>query len=702
MKIYITSLLLIFSVALSAQTNNEYLKLGDAAMASGQYSNAVYYYGYTLFKIEAEVDNTYYPYEISTKYETPTRTERGAIEPPKNPTPKEINVIHKLALAYLKTDDFENSEIWFKAAVDNPLDSDPNARYHYGLALMANEKYEAAAQQFELFQEEIGDENNRYYRRALDQLANCQFALNPTNTNDEIGAFLMDSTFNAGSTSLGIQFTSDKHVLYSSARIDPNAKFQAAKRKEEMFLLDLYIVNIDERGNYGTPEQFPFSVSAAEYHNGSAVLSPDGYSLFFTKMNPENTNETEIYVSKKFNNTWMQPFPMDKNVNAEGSRSMTPFYSEIDSSLYFASTRPGGLGGLDLWRTKITANGETVEPQNLGPTVNTPFDEFAPFIHLPSLALYYSSGGHIGFGGQDIFVNKWNLKMNSFEEAINAGAPVNSSRDDSYFVLNEKQDIGYVTSNRETCEDCDSIYNLKVFCNKLYEVRKPALKFSVRGYVYDKNTNEVLPHAKIDFKDVSYYWEHFSIEADENGYYEQDLIPNLELFMKASLLDYFADKAIISNVNEIESKIYEQDFYLERIPDKEITIEGIEYDFDKATIRPESAIILDRLIEFLELNSNLKIEIRSHTDIRGEDAYNYALSERRAQSVVDYLTAHGISIERLIPQGYGETLPAEVPDKAGNMVTLTPAYIQSLPWQEREEAHQRNRRTAFFVLDQNQ
>ena len=148
----------------------------------------------------------------------------------------------------------------------------------------------------------------------------------------------------------------------------------------------------------------------------------------------------------------------------------------------------------------------------------------------------------------------------------------------------------------------------------------------------------------------------------------------------------------MSNIGETESKVYEQDFYLRKIPKGEMVIEGIEYDFDKATLRPKSKEILDNVVKFLELNDNISIEIRSHTDFRGSDSYNLSLSQRRAQSVVDYLISNGIARERLIAKGYGETEPAEVPDKDGNMVTLTPAYIKALPTKdEQEEAHQRNR-----------
>jgi outer membrane protein OmpA-like peptidoglycan-associated protein len=418
-------------------------------------------------------------------------------------------------------------------------------------------------------------------------------------------------------------------------------------------------------------------------------------------MDPDNRNETKIYASRKFNNQWLKPFALDKNVNLDGFRSMNPYLTD-DNTLYYASNRPGGEGGMDIWLTKIGPNGETTIPQNVGNQINTADQEVTPFFHEASRTLYFSSGGHIGFGGLDVFSSKWDEDTDWFGKTTNAGSPINSARDDSYFIIDETLQTGYVTSDRESCIECDSIYNLSVHCNKIYEIQKPEMKFYISGYVYDVATNEILPGATVEFKDVSYKWEHFELVADENGYYEHELTTNLELFMRASQKDYFADKALVFTAGETNSKDYKQDFYLEKIPKGEITIEGIEYDFDSANLRPISEDILDNLIEFLELNSNLKIEIRSHTDERGNDDYNLELSDRRAKSVVDYLVDNGIPRDRLVPKGYGETKPAEIPDENGEIVILTPEYIYGIQSTTRQdELHQKNRRTAFFVLEQN-
>jgi len=696
--------ILFSSGSLFAQTNNELIKLGDAAMVNGQYSNAVSYYAFILYKIQQGEEALYYPYEITTAYKEPKKNADGTVSPPESPTAKEIDLIHKLADAYRLADDYKNAEIWYAAALKNPKEQFPYAQFFYGVSLMYNSKFEEATVQFEQFQQANNDPDNQYYQLATSKIASCQFAMNAENTKAGVTVMNPGAVLNDGSTSFGLQFVSEEYMIFSSARLSntPDSMSTEETNPLEFYLLDIYLVKLNEDGTFGTVEKFPFDINTQDYHEASAVISSDGNSLFFTKMDPSNRNETKIYASRKFNHTWLSPFPLDNNVNMDGFRSMNPYLTADGKTLYYSTNRPGGEGGMDIWMTTIGPNGETTEPINLGNQINTFDDEMTPFYHDITKTLYFASGGHIGFGGLDIFFSKWNEETEWFGASSNTGAPINSSRDDSYYIIDNQLRKGYLTSDREACTECDSIYNLSIHCNKIYEVVRPEMKFFISGYVYDIATKEIIPGATIDFKDVSYKWEHFEMIADENGYYEHELAPNLELFMRASKTDYFADKALVFTLGATESKNYTQDFYLEKIPKGEITIEGIEYDFDSANLRPESKLILDSLIIFLELNSNLTIEIRSHTDLRGNDGYNLSLSERRAQSVVDYLVDHGIPRERLKPKGYGETMPAEVPGTDGAIVKLSPEYIEALPDKDsKEKAHQRNRRTAFFVLEQN-
>lgn len=686
------------------QTNKELLRMGDAAMINGQYTNAVHFYSYILHKIQAGDELRYYPFEVTTAYQEPEKDSTGAIGPPSNPDSKEIIIINKLADAYRRADDYKHAEIWYVAALEHPMEQFPYAQYFYGISLMYNSKFSEAQGQFEEFQQKNGDPDNKFYRLSNDKIASCQFAMNPGNTKELITISNLDSLINKGSTSFGLQFASPEFMIFSSARLDetPDSMLLEDRNALEYYMLDIYTVKINEDGSFQEPVKFPFEINSADYHEGSAVISSDGNTMFFTKMDPNNRNETKIYVSRKFNNQWLKPQAMDNGVNMDGFRTMNPFLSADGTILYYSSNRPGGEGAMDIWQASIDPNGNTSEPQNMGSAINTSADEISPFYHENTKTLYFASAGGIGFGGLDIFISQWNEDSDWFGHSVNAGSPINSSRDDSYFIIDESLKTGYVTSDRDACKECDSIYNLSVHCNRIFQINKPEMKFFISGYVYDIATNEVIPGAKIEFKDVSYKWEHFEIVADENGYYKHELEPNLELFMRASQKDYFADKAIVFTLGATESKDYEQDFFLEKIPKGEITIEGIEYDFNSAKLRPASEDILDNLIEFLELNSNLKIEIRSHTDLRGNDAYNLDLSDRRAKSVVDYLVDKGIPRERLVPKGYGETKPAEIPDESGNIIILSPELINSISSEDkREEYHQRNRRTAFFVLEQN-
>lgn len=700
--IRILSLLIFTLVSFGSfsQTNAELLKMGDAAMVNGQYTNAVYYYAFILYKVKQGEEAAYYPYEITTTYKEPKKNEQGNIVPPANPTKKEISLINKLASAYLNADDYENAELWYQAAINYTDPEFKHPRYYYGLSLMYNEKFEEAKVQFEQYQTENGDPEDKFYQESASKIVSCQFALNPANSESKIELIEVSSDVNKGTANYGTSYVADNYILYSSARTLENVN-DSLTNPLEKFLLDLYLAPINADGSIGQAERLPYPLNSQDFHEGNAVLAADGNTIYFTRMNPDNRNETKIYGGKKINGNWLEPYLLDPHVNVDGFRSLSPSLSNDGEKLYFSSDRPGGEGGLDLWYVKLTPDGQTGRAINLGNAINTSGDEISSFFHAKSQTLYFSSTGHIGFGGEDIYYSIYDAETDVFKQANNLGAPVNSSADDNYYIIDEKLQNGFFTSNRDVCSECDSIYSLNVHCNKLYQFRSPEIRFSIKGYVYDKTTKEIIPNAKIEFKDVSYAWAHFEIYADENGYYEHELIPDLELFMRATQTDYFADKAIIITIGETESKVFTQDFYLEKIPKGEITIEGIEYDFDSANLRPESMLILDNLIEFLELNDNLVIEIRSHTDQRGNDDYNLRLSERRAQSVVDYLVAHNIPIERLKPKGYGETMPAEITNEAGEVAIMTIEYIADLATKaEREVAHQRNRRTAFFVLEQ--
>jgi outer membrane protein OmpA-like peptidoglycan-associated protein len=369
-------------------------------------------------------------------------------------------------------------------------------------------------------------------------------------------------------------------------------------------------------------------------------------------------------------------------------------------TLYFSSNRPGGEGGLDLWKIALDETGNvTGEAENLGRPVNSELDEVSPFYHEVSSTFFFSSNGHNSIGGLDIFKSAYNKRKKTYKTPVNLGLPINSSKDDSYILWDNMMKKGFFASDRQ---DCPAGH-----CYDIYEVTNEPITIVLHGHVYDSETNEILVNAELTFKDIGFKLDPFVLRTDDKGYYRTELEQNQELFIKAQMPSYFADAGSVNTKPITESTVLVQDFYLNPIPTDEIEIDGIEYDFNSANLRPKSKEILDKLEEFLELNNNLIVEINSHTDSRGSDSYNEKLSKRRAKSCVDYLISKGVSKSRLKAKGYGEKQPnflknaskKPVLNSNGERIILTEAYIKSQDTEVvREDYHQKNRRTSFKVV----
>lgn len=686
--------ILFIPVLSNAQSKKVWLYKADEAYENRDYATALRYYHMVL-------DDTLGMSTMVLPYEVTLSNQKLKSDSSATPDEKMVSITdyvnHQMAMCYRLSHDYPNAAAYFKMSSEKS--GYPDDLYYYGLMLMYQSKYEDAQKTFEAY---VGkpDISENMMKRAFREISGCRYAMEVQEPEEKITVELADtSIFNAGTSSFAAMYwgTGYDKVIFTSARsggiiLDPETQ-------DSEYLCDLYWSEKDENGSWSRAHNFGRPLNSAR-HDASGSFYNN--FIYYTRWSDENRKEKNIYLARMIDMKFFESLKLDSTVNMAGFQSINPFVTSDGKYLFFSSNRPGGYGGFDIWRIELDEYGNpTGEPYNLGEPLNSEYDELAPFFHEVSGSMFFSSDGHASMGGLDIFKSNYDPEADYFEMPVNLGIPINSAHDDSYYVTDGDIRNGFITSNRAECTDCDSLYTLCSHCYKIYNIVQPEPVFKIKGYIYDEVTEEVIPNAKVEFKDVSYQWEHFELIADENGYYEHDLIPNLELFMRASAKGYFADKAVVFTKGELYSKVYRQDFYLEQIPEGEITIEGIEYDFDSANLRPVSMEVLDRLIEFLELNHNLKIEIRSHTDERGNDKYNLGLSERRAQSVVDYLIAHGIPQERLVAKGYGETMPAEIKDASGNVITLTPAFIYSQPDKDvQEEYHQRNRRTAFFVLEE--
>ncbi len=608
---------------------------------------------------------------------------------------------HQIALCYMRTYDYKRAVASFRESAQ--LDSYPEDLYYLGVAQMNNNQHEDAVNTFENY---IRSENysDSLLRSAQLLITGCYYAMDESNMKKKVTVSILDTTvFNKGTSSFAPQFFGrEDRLMFTSARgggviLDPEKQVSA-------FLCDLYWTEMDEQGNWKEATNFGRPLNSAQ-HDASSSFNPLKLNeqqsvIYYTRWSDANRTKKAIHMSRMVNFKFYESFKLPESINVEGYQSINPFVSMDGKTLFFSSDRPGGQGGLDIWKIELDESGLPIgEPENLGRPVNSELDEQAPFFHEVSSTLFFSSNGHNSIGGLDLFKTSYNKENKAYGSPENLGLPINSSMDDSYVIWDKFLRKGYFASDREPCENGH--------CYDIYEITNEPILIALEGNVYDSETEELIPGASLNFKDIDFILPDSTLTADQEAYYYRALGQNQEFFIKATMPGYFADAASVNTRPITQSMTLVQDFYLRPIPKDEIEIEGIEYDFDKATLRPRSMEILDELYEFLELNSNLVVEINSHTDSRGSDAYNLDLSRRRAQSCVDYLVSKGISKERLVAKGYGETQPNYLKsekkqpllDSSGNRIILTEDYINKQQSKDiQEEYHQRNRRTAFMVV----
>ena len=456
---------------------------------------------------------------------------------------------------------------------------------------------------------------------------------------------------------------------------------------------DIFFSKKDEKGNWSRPEVVDGGLNT-EHDEGAPAFSPDGSTMYLARAVRQDWPTTvEIYTSSRSEAKWGAPQKFE--ITADTLSNYTdPFVSPDGQWLYFASDMPGGQGGTDLWRINLKDKHGTLE--NLGPQINTKGNERFPNMRTDSL-LYFASDGHPGMGGLDLFVAKMQPRDKEDKYIMdrwtieNMGVPMNSSADDFGITFGEGES-GFFSSNRGDARGYDHIFSFV----------KPDLQIWISGYVVDKD-DEPVPNAVIRI--VGDDGSNQKTAARPDGYFKFDLQRGVKYAMLASAEGYLNARQEFESDNAEEDAEYNVDFILAAMFKAQI-IENIFYDFDKAVLRDESKLALDSMVMLLKEHPNIVIEMASHTDRVGTAKYNQGLSQRRAQSVVDYLIANGIPRERLKPAGYGESRPKTVTKRIHSQypqfeegVTLTEEFIKGLSKEDQEAADQINRRTEFTVID---
>ena len=448
---------------------------------------------------------------------------------------------------------------------------------------------------------------------------------------------------------------------------------------------DIFYVQKDEKGKWGKPQAIASELNSV-YDEGACCFSPDGKTMYLTQCttDPYYPRYARIMVSTRTDAAWSKPKEL---VIAHDTLSSFahPAVSPDGQWLYFVSDMTGGMGGLDIWRCRLLTSTEVGYAENLGEPVNTPGDEMFPTFR-PNGDFYFSSNGHPRLGGLDVFfIAAGDKKIH------HPGYPLNSQGDDFGMTFEGKLNQGFFCSNRGDLRGFDNIYS---FYN-------PEIVQTIKGWVYEQDGYE-LTAAQVYM--VGNDGTNLKLSVRSDGSFTQEIKPDVDYVLLGTCKGYLNHQEQIRVESSKTSQEYVLQFPLANIS-APVLIDNIFYDFNKATLRPESQKALNELVQLLNENPNVTIELSAHTDCRGSDAYNEQLSQRRAESVVAYLIAHGIAADRLTPKGYGESKPKRIKKRVAEKYeflkegdVLTEEMISALPEELQELCHQMNRRTEFKVL----
>lgn len=434
-----------------------------------------------------------------------------------------------------------------------------------------------------------------------------------------------------------------------------------------------FYYSVKENGEWQLRKELGSPVNTS-YNEGAQCISPDGHYLFYTLCNTDfGYGSCDLYWAKRIGNRWSRPKNFDAPVCTKYWESQ-PAIAPDGKTIYFASNRPGGYGGIDLWKTEMTEEGVFSIPENLGPEINTSGDETAPFIHVDGRTLYFVSDGHVGMGGKDIFFSSLGLD-GKWQTPVNLGSPINTANDEINIVINASGTTGYLSSDKEGGFGGQDLYSFT-----LDERIRPTPVTYIKGKVQDENTLAPL-QTKIELIDLNTKQTITSTTSDPiTGEFLACILTGSNILMNVSHPHYpFYSENFQLKKTYTELEPFEKNILLKK-PEigESFVLRNIFFDFDKSDLKPESNVELDKLVNYLKTNKSIVIEIGGHTDNKGSDTYNEQLSLSRAEAVYQYLISKGIKAERLSYKGYGESKPI-----ADNNT---------------EEGRAENRRTEFKII----
>jgi outer membrane protein OmpA-like peptidoglycan-associated protein/tetratricopeptide (TPR) repeat protein len=581
-----------------------------------------------------------------------------------NELKKAINEDGKFIEAHVQLGDlyllkrmYEEAIPHFKAAIK--INPDDNALIYFKLAQseLNDAKYTDALADFQKYLSLPGIQDTR---RSLTEklIADCNFSIHAIQHPVPFKPVNMGPEINTAADEYIPVTTADESLLIFTRKINNNEDFYKSVKAD---------------GKWQTAIPLSRQINTPDFNEGSQAMSQDGNYLFFTGCNrPDGLGRCDIYISQKKGDDWSKPFDLNPPVNTAGWESQ-PSISADGRTLYFVSNRKGGYGGYDIWKSKLTDKGWG-EPENMGPNINTAYDEKSPFIHPDDSTFYFCSDGWPGLGNMDLFVSRLN-KDGHWQKPENLGYPINTNGDENGLTVSANGSYAFLSSNNLKGYGGYDIYTFD-----LPQSAKPQLVTYVKGVINDAQSKQPLEAAVeiIDLETKQPVYQDYS-SADE-GNFLATLTSGKNYGLNISKSGYLFYSENFSLKGREAKTPFNLPVLLEPIAiGNKVVLKNIFFDTNRFDLKPESMIELTTLIDFLRLNPTIKIEISGHTDDVGNDQANQALSENRAKAVYQFLNDHGINASRLVFKGYGKTEPL-VPNTS-------------------DENRAQNRRTEFKIIE---
>lgn len=604
----------------------------------------------------------------------------------------EMKVMWNLATVYEAARDYKNAKKWYKEVYEKDPVAYQMAQFKYALMLKMTGEYIDAKELFLSFSKSYKGEDYVNRRRwAKDEAEGCDLAIASIDNPAQVNLTHLDEKVNHPYSDISPLMWDKNVMVYATLATDTVPVYEDGQTITH--LIKMYSSYWD---GSSFAEATPFDKFQMDgMHVANGAFSPDKKRFYFTACREETVNKIicAIYMSTLGDDgNWSEPEDLGPEINSNEYTTTQPAigpYKNDREVLYFASNRPGGRGGMDIWYSIISSSGNHASPRNCGGKLNTDRDEATPFYDNKTGNLYFSSNGHPGMGGYDVFSSSG--QVSRWTEPENVGYPLNSETDDMYFRLSEGTNSGFVVSNRpgvfalksETC--CDDIFRFETFNTIL---------IAVDGLVFD----EAAPNTPLKGSKVSLYLANYKglgdilvsdFKLDKEPFFFE-LNADAEYKLTASMEGYLNTSVSFDTKEITESDTLHKDLVLKKIvKNKTYSLRNIYYDYDKATLRDESKPTLDSLYQILTENPGIVIELGAHTDARGSESYNQNLSQKRAESVVKYLIGKGIDANRLQAKGYGESQPLE------GCKNVDGCSMES--GSEDCPCHQKNRRTEFKI-----